>query len=96
MKSRLLIVFAVLIIGMMAFIVGVSVASPSINNFDDFVYQLKEPFDGAEPKQIAQPDPDYDEGFDADVPLNLDNDYDDEWITETEIPLGTIYANFKS
>ena len=44
------------IVSVMSIVVGLSIASPSINNFDDFVYQLKEPFDGAEPEQIAQPE----------------------------------------
>ena len=54
MKTRLLIIIG--IVGVLTAIVGVSVASPSINNFDDFVYQLNEPFDGAEPEPIAQPE----------------------------------------
>ena len=53
MKTRLLIIIG--IFGVLAFIVGISIASPSINNFDDFIYQLKEPFDGAEQEEIVEP-----------------------------------------
>ena len=52
MKSRLYIIIG--IIAVMVFIVGMSIASPSINNFDDFVYQLKEPFDGPEREEIDE------------------------------------------
>ena len=54
MKTRLLIIIVTL--GVMTAIIGVSVASTSINNFDDFVYQLKEPFDGAEPEPGSIPE----------------------------------------
>lgn len=54
MKTKFLIIVG--IVSVMSIVVGLSIASPSINNFDDFVYQLKEPFDGAEPEQIAQPE----------------------------------------
>ena len=53
MKTRLLIIIGIIIV--IAVIVGMSVVSPSINNFDDFIYQLKEPFDGAEPGEIVEP-----------------------------------------
>ncbi len=52
MKTRLLIIIGTVVV--IASIVGVSVASPSINNFDDFVYQLKEPFDNAGVEQIGE------------------------------------------
>lgn len=54
MKTRFLIIIG--IVSVMSIVVGLSIASPSINNFDDFVYQLNEPFDGAELEQIAQPE----------------------------------------
>ena len=55
MKTRFLIIFGIVSV-MSIVVVGLSIASPSINNFDDFVYQLNEPFDGAEPEPIAQPE----------------------------------------
>lgn len=54
LKTMLLAVIG--IAGVMSIVAGLSIASPSINNFDDFVYQLNEPFDGAE--QVAEPEPD--------------------------------------
>jgi len=53
MKTRILIISGIIIV--IAVVVGVSVVSPSINDFDDFVYQLKEPFDGAEHEEIVAP-----------------------------------------
>ncbi|MCV0366350.1 MAG: hypothetical protein K5798_03665 [Nitrosopumilus sp.] len=53
MKTKFLIIIGVVIA--MSVVVGLSIASPSINSFEDFVYQLNEPFDGAEQEQIAEP-----------------------------------------
>lgn len=55
MKTRVLIILGM--VGAITSLIGVFAASPSVNNFDDFIYQLKEPFDGAEPEQIAEPEP---------------------------------------
>lgn len=55
MKTRLIIIIG--IVSVLTFIVSISVVSPSINNFDDFIYQLKEPFDGAEQEEIVEPEP---------------------------------------
>ena len=53
MRARLFKISGLITAGTVAVIVGVSIASQSINNFDDFVYQIKEPFDGAEPEPIG-------------------------------------------
>lgn len=50
MKTRLLIISGIIVV--ITVIVGMSVVSPSINNFDDFVYQLKEPSDRTESEKI--------------------------------------------
>lgn len=57
MKTILMIIIGIIVV--IAVIGGMSVVSPSINNFDDFVYQLKEPFDGAEPEEIVMPKSEY-------------------------------------
>ena len=53
MRTSIFKISGIITAGIVAVIVGVSIASPSINSFDDFVYQIKEPFDGAEPEPIG-------------------------------------------
>jgi len=52
MKTRYKII-GIFVVGIVTIIVGLSVASPSINNLDDLLYQLEEPFDGPEPEQVV-------------------------------------------
>lgn len=51
MQVKFLIIIGICIV--IAVIASVAIVSPSINDFDDFVYQLKEPFDGAESEEIG-------------------------------------------
>ena len=69
---RLLVIIGM--VSVMSIVVGLSIASPSINNFDDFVYQLNEPFDGAQQEQIAEHDPILEENH-VDNPYNNEPDH---------------------
>lgn len=70
MKIGLLIIIGIIVV--IAVIVGMSVVSPSINNFDDFIYQLKEPFDGAEPEEIVVPKSEYAVNKDGTISENIE------------------------
>ena len=52
MKTRYKIM-GTIIIAIVIISTSLTVASPSINNFDDFLYQLREPFDGPEPEPVG-------------------------------------------